>query len=568
MKALPCRWLLGGRRPLGRKPQSLPARPRPRPSRAHTLRLSFFCHYFSATWFCRAAYVVSPRLPLLIPFFALPLCASDWPQYRGPSHDGTSTEVIRTNWSDSPPRQVWKVPLAPALSSFTVSAGKVFTQVHRVVNGQDKEICIALSADTGQELWATPLGTAYYPDGGVGSDDGPRSTPSVDGNFVFVLTSYLNLACLAIGDGHVVWSKDLVAQYGSVVISWQNAASPLLEGGLIFLNCNAPGNRLLALHEADGSEAWKGQDDPMTQASPIIATIAGVRQVVFFAQSGLVSVAPLDGSVLWRYAMPFSVATAASPVTANDIVYCSAAYGVGAGAVQITNAGSQLSTNRAWRTPGASMNHWATPVYSQGYLYGIYGQAGLTTTLRCIELASGIEQWRQSGSGLGSVLSVSGLVLMLTEDGYLVLVNPDPTGYNEIVRYQALDGSSSSIAGLPVKCWNVPAISNGRIYARSTTEAVCLDVASAVAPLPLKLSGTLSASGGAFQLLVGTQDNSPLDTNRAANIDVLASTNLGLGSAAWLKLTNSPVLTNGQLLLLDPQSLTTPQRFFRTQEHP
>src|SRR5260370_15997368 len=197
-----------------------------------------------------------------------------------------STEVIRTNWSASPPGQVWKVPMAPALSSFSVSAGKVFTQVHRLANGQDQEICVALSADTGQELWATPLGIASYPDGGVGSDDGLRSPPSVDGNFVFVLSSYLNLACLDIGDGHVVWSKDLVAQYGSVVISWQNAASPLLEGGLIFLNCNAPGNRLLALHETDGSEAWKGQDDPMPLASPIIASIAGGRPGGLLAHSG------------------------------------------------------------------------------------------------------------------------------------------------------------------------------------------------------------------------------------------------------------------------------------------
>jgi hypothetical protein len=216
------------------------------------------------------------------------------------------------------------------------------------------------------------------------------------------------------------------------------------------------------------------------------------------------------------------------------------------------------------------MNHWATPVHYNGYLYGVYGQAGSTATLRCIELATGIEQWRQGGSGLGSVLLVSGLLLMLTEDGYVVLVKPHPTGYNEVARYLALDGSSSSIPGIAVKCWNVPAISNGRIYARSTTEAVCLDVAPAVAPspTPLKLSGTVSGQSGAFQLLVGTQDNSPLDTNRAANIDVLATTNISLGLAGWLKLTNPLILTNGQLFLEEPLSLTSPQRLYRTQEHP
>lgn len=495
---------------------------------------------------------------------ALSLDAADWTQYRGPNHDGISSDILRTNWSAAPPRPLWRIPLDPALSSFTVAGGRAFTQVRRTVDGQDREVCIALNADTGQELWATPLDTASYPNGGVGADDGPRSTPSVDGNFAFVLTSYLKLACLDVGDGHVVWSKDLVAQYGGNVIAWQNAASPLLEDGLIFMNGNAPNRRLLALHESDGSEAWKGQDDPMTQSSPIAATVAGMRQIVFFAQTGLVSVTPASGAALWRYPFPFAISTAASPVAANDIVYCSAAYGVGAGAVRITSSGTRLSTNQVWRTPGASMNHWATPVFYNGYLYGIYGQDSSTTTLRCLELATGSERWRKSGVGFGSVLVTTGLVLVSTEDGYLLLVAPNPTGYTEVARYLALDGSSSSVPGLPVKCWNVPAISNGRIYARSTTEAVCLDVAP-VAPPPLRLSGSLG--GGTFRLLVASADNTPLDSNRVANIDVYASSDLTLGLTGWIKLSNPLVLTNGDLLLDDSQPATT-QRFFRALEHP
>jgi outer membrane protein assembly factor BamB len=129
------------------------------------------------------------------------LPASDWPQYRGPTHDGISTENIRTNWSQSPPRRLWKVPLQPALSSFTVGGGRVFTQVRRPLNGGDQEFCVAMNADTGAELWATPLGIADYPNGGVGSDDGPRSTPSLDGDRVYVLSSYLLLACLDVASG-------------------------------------------------------------------------------------------------------------------------------------------------------------------------------------------------------------------------------------------------------------------------------------------------------------------------------------------------------------------------------
>ncbi len=504
---------------------------------------------------------------LFVLFGCFPVWAGDWPQYRGPNHDGISTESIRTNWSETQPRQIWKVPLDPGLSSLSVSGGRVYTQVRRAINGQDQEVCIALDAGTGQEVWATPLGIADYPNGGVGSDDGPRSTPSVDGNFVYVLTSYLKLACLGVNDGQVVWSRDLVADYGGTVISWQNAASPLIEAGLVFLNCNAPGNRLLALHEADGTEAWKGQDDSMTQATPVMATLAGVRQVIFFAQSGLVSVARDTGSFLWRYPFPFSVATAASPVVSSDSVYCSAAYGVGAGAVQITSAGATLAAAEKWRTPGASMNHWATPICLNGYAYGVYGQAGATTTLRCIEMATGNEQWRQSGTGSGGVLVVAHLVLLLTEDGDVVLVSPDPGGYVELARYNALDGSSSSIAGLPVKCWNVPAISNGRLYVRSTTEAVCLDVASA-APPGLKLSGTLSGSGSNFRLSIGTADGSPLDTNRVPNINLFAATTLTPGTNGWLRLTNASVLTNNQLLLDSPLSLASTQLFFRVKEGP
>src|SRR5436190_2911179 len=467
---------------------------------------------------------------------AATLCAGDWPQYRGPNHDGISTETIRTNWSVEPPRQVWKVPLEPALSSFSVSGGKAFTMVRRPVDSGQQEFCIALNADTGAELWASvPLDIADYPNGGVGSDDGPRSTPSVDGDRVYVLTTYLRLYCLSVTNGSVIWSRDLVTEYGSTVILWQSAASALIDGDLVFVIGNAANQSLFAFHKSDGSEAWKGQSDVMTQASPIAATVACVRQIIFFAQSGLVSVTPDTGSVLWRYPFPFSTATAASPVVGNDIVYCSAAYGIGAGAVRITDSGSQLTANEVWRAPFTSMNHWATPVFTNGHLYGIYGHAGTAASLRCLELATGNEQWRKSVVGMGGVLFVAGHVLVLNEDGYLALVKPDPTGYVEVARFRALDGSQGSDPGL-VRCWNVPAISNGRIYARSTTEAVCLDVADA-AP-QLKLNPALLGAGGTFRIFIGNEDGSPLDTNRVANIDILASTDLTLGLSGWIRLTN------------------------------
>src|SRR5438552_3906666 len=203
--------------------------------------------------FSRAMAIMPQQIWLLfgtaLAAMALRVCAGDWPQYRGSNHDGISTETIRIDWGQQPPRMLWKVPLEPALSSFAISGEEAFTQVRRQVAGEDQEVCIALDANTGAELWAIPLGSAAYPNGGVGPDDGPRSTPSVDGDHVYVFSSYLRLMCLDVATGQEIWSHDFVAEFGSTVIPWQNAASPLIVGDLILLNCNAPNQRLIAIRK-------------------------------------------------------------------------------------------------------------------------------------------------------------------------------------------------------------------------------------------------------------------------------------------------------------------------------
>ncbi len=496
-------------------------------------------------------------------WLALTLCAltpraGDWPQYRGPNHDGTSTETIRINWSEEPPRLLWKVSLDAALSSFSVSGGRAFTQVRRLHEGVEQEWCVALNAETGQELWAVPLGIADYPDGGVGGDDGPRSTPSVDGGHVFVFTSYLRLVCLDAATGQDIWSKDFVAEYGSNVIDWQNAASPLIVGDLIFVNGNASGARLTAVRKQDGSVAWRRHDDRMTQASPIAATLAGVPQIIFFAQSGLVSVAPQTGAVNWRFPFSFSTSPAASPVVGGDMVYCSAAYGRGAGAARITKNGASLAATELWKTTGANMNHWSTPVHRNGFIYGIYGQGNsgpLSVQFRCHDMATAEEKWRYTGHGRGGVLFVADHLLVLAEDGQVVLVKPDPTAYTEVARFKAVTG----------KCWNVPAIANGRLYVRSTRQAAAYDIAPKVLA-PLTVLPRLSAGGGKFTLTISTADGSPLDASRVAAIDILTTADLLAPLASWANVSASAVLADGQFRLEDLQSASTSQRFYRVEE--
>ena len=406
-----------------------------------------------------------------------PSHASEWPQYRGPNANGTTSEKILKRWPDAGPRQVWKTPLNAGFSTFAVAGDKAVTLVLRNVENVQNEVCVALDAETGKELWATPLGFAKYDGGGDtgapgnSGGDGPRSTPTIDGDRVHVLTAPLVLFCLNAQDGKVVWKKDLVKEHGARNIRWQNAASPLLEGNLIFICAGGAGQSLLCFHKTTGALVWKGQSDAMTHVTPVAATIHGHRQIIFFTQSGLVSVVPGTGQVLWRHAFPYRTSTAASPVVGGDIVFCSAGYGVGAGAVRITREGIGFKTTELWRKPNQLINHWSSSVYRDGHVFGLFGfKQWEEVPLKCIDIATGEEKWSKDGFGQGGTVLVDGSLVTLAENGELVVVEATPRSYNETARAKVVTG----------KCWNSVAVATGRIYARSTKEGVCLDVSEQV----------------------------------------------------------------------------------------
>ncbi len=399
--------------------------------------------------------------------------AVDWSQYRGPNHDGSSTEKILTAWPTNGLREVWKRPMKDGFSAVTVGGGKAFTQVAREVDGASQEVCVGLDANTGNELWATPLGVTGYDGGGDNGapdnkgGDGPRSTPSYDGGKVYVYSSRMILKCLDAADGKQVWACDVLKEHAGHYFRWESAASPLIEGNLVYVAGGGPGEALLAFDKNDGHVVWKAEDDMMTQSTPVAATILGEHQVIFFTQKGLVSVVPGTGAVLWRFPFKFSVSAAISPVVCGDVVYCSAAYGIGSSACKITKTGDSFSASEMWHDPANILaNHWSTPVYSDGYLYGISGQAKFAAApLVCVEVATGKVMWSQPGFGPGGCTLVGGNLLVLNDAGDLVLVKATPASYQETARSHVLAG----------KCWNCASISNGRIYARSTREGVSLD---------------------------------------------------------------------------------------------
>ena len=395
--------------------------------------------------------------------------AADWPQYRGPNQDGVSAERLTLAWPAAGPKVVWKTPTPNGFSSFAVSNGKVFTQVNREIQGKSQEIVVALDAKTGKELWFAEAGLGKYDGGGDDGTasnrggNGPRSTPSVN-----VFGQFLVLYCYDETNGKPLWKRDLMAEHGGRQIGWKNAMSPVVDGNLVFVCGGGASQSLLALDKKTGEVVWKSYDETMTHATPVAATIQGVRQIIFFVKSGLLAVEPTSGKQLWRFPFDFNVSTAASPVVSGDIVYCSAGYGIGGGACRIAKSDSGFTATELYKIPGDKLiaNHWSTPVCKDGYLYGMfsfkkYGEG----PLKCVEIATGKIKWTQPGFGAGNVIIVNNQVVALADDGQLVLVEATPDAYKEISRAKILSG----------KCWSTPALSDGRIYARSTTEGVCVD---------------------------------------------------------------------------------------------
>ncbi|HMO64005.1 MAG TPA: PQQ-binding-like beta-propeller repeat protein [Verrucomicrobiota bacterium] len=412
--------------------------------------------------------------PLLAACLTLSTAVSglaDWPAYRGPRGDGISTETgLARDWKGGAVTELWRLPASVGFSSFSVGGGKAFTLLQRTVEGAPKEVVVAFDAGTGRELWAAPLTVAKYDNGyDAGADDGPRVTPAYRAGRVYCTSALLRVACLEAATGRVVWEHDLMRAFGGRNITWQNAASPLVDEARVYVAGGGRGQSLLAFHKDTGAVVWKTGDERMTHATPVSATIHGVPQVIFFTQSGLVAVAPETGRELWRHRFRFNVSTAASPVVWQDIVYCSAGYGVGAAAVRISRSGDALKATELWRRTGnAHANHWSTPVAHEGHVYGMFSfKEYADGPLKCLDLATGEFKWERKGFGQGNVILVDGRLVALTDTGELVQLEATPAGYREITRRRVLRA----------KCWSTPAFSDGVVYVRDSKEGAAVRLA-------------------------------------------------------------------------------------------
>ena len=413
-------------------------------------------------------------LTVTLCIFVLESCitAADWTQYRGPRGDGKSSETLNVDdFLTGMKTPLWKAETNKGFSSFAVGGNAVYTIITREKDGENRETCVALDQLSGKELWAVPLSSSEYSQGGGDAGapgnrggDGARNTPTFDQDRVYIYDGHLLLTCLDAKSGTIHWQRDVINEFNGRNIRWYNASSPVIAGELVLVSGGGPGETFLAFDKNNGEMIWKSGDELMTHATPHLATINGTRQIIFFMQSGLVALDIQKGQELWRSEFPYSVSTAASPVINGDKVYCSAGYGVGAGLFQITE---NNQAEELWFQPNKLMNHWSTPIIHDGHLYGIYefkkyGRA----PLKCIDLATGEIKWSHPGFGPGNVILAGDKLVVLSDAGEVALVSAQPDAYHELGRVQAIEG----------KCWSTPALSDGKLYIRSTTQGACFDL--------------------------------------------------------------------------------------------
>jgi len=398
--------------------------------------------------------LVATVLLLSAGYTALAQSAGDWPQWRGPNRDGISKETgLLKQWPAEGPPLAWKANGAGrGYSSFSISNGKLYTMGLR----GDREFIVAFDVATGKEVWATAHGSAFRNDRG----DGPRGTPTIDGDRVYALGGNGDLSALDARTGKIIWSKNILKQFGASNITWGISESPLVLGNKVFVNAGAPEASIVALNKTDGSVIWKSQSDEAGYSSAIPVNVNGVTQVVFFTAQRAVGLDSRDGKLLWEYERPSNrTANAATPIARANRIFISSDYGTGGGVVEIKpdNKAQEIYFTKDMR------NHHSSSVLIGDYLYGFSA-----SVLTAMQFDTGEIAWRDRSVGKGSLVYADGNLYCLSENGVVGLVEATPTGYKEKGRFRIPQDS------LPT--WAHPVVAGGKLYLRDQDTIYAFDV--------------------------------------------------------------------------------------------
>jgi outer membrane protein assembly factor BamB len=394
------------------------------------------------------------RFVILVALLLTPLAlrAGDWPRWRGPHLNGISDERgWFVPWPADGPKILWRASVGTGFSSFAVSRGRMFTMGN--TNGMDSVWCF--DAASGRVLWkhsyACPLAPRFY-------EGGTLATPTVDGESVYTISKKGHLFRLNAASGVVAWSKNITEELNLKLPEWDLAGSPFIEGDLLVLNVGSAG---AALDKHTGKVIWSTGTNACGYSTPVPFHAGDKRAVVVLSAESVVAVELRTGRELWRHAWLTSRAVnAADPIFDGERFFISTSDGC---ALIRLNDGQP---ERVWKLTKAMRNYFNPCVLLDGHLYGINGTTHRPTELTCIELATGAVKWSEPGFGSGALMVADGKLILL-DKGQLSIIEASPAAFKPLARATILAG----------KCWTVPVLANGRLYARNAAgDVVCVEL--------------------------------------------------------------------------------------------
>ena len=406
-----------------------------------------------------------PAVGLLAVLMTSSLCsAADWPQWRGINRDDVSGETgLLKQWPNGGPKRVWLFEDAGlGYSSYSIVGNTLYTMGAR----DAVEYVIAVDIGTGKEKWSAEAGALYT----NGWGDGPRGTPTVDGDHVYAIAGRGNLICLNAADGKKVWEVALVEDLGGRLQSWGYTESPIIEGDLVVCTPGGPEGTMAAFDKKTGEKKWQTSDwtDNAQYSSIIGVSHNGGRQLIQLTMNTLAGVDPKDGKVLWKSEFPGKTAVIPTPVFKDGQVFVAAGYGVGCKSVKVGagNKVEELYSNTDM------VNHHGGVVLVGDHLYGYSDKGGWT----CMELKSGEVVWAEKKAlGKGAIHCADGMLYLLEEGtGTVVLIEATPKGWDEKGRF-VLEPQTEQ-RNPKGKVWTHPVVANGKLYLRDQELLFSFDV--------------------------------------------------------------------------------------------
>lgn len=390
---------------------------------------------------------------------SLELATGDWPGFRGLRRDSIVRGVtINTDWKTSPPKLLWKQRIGPGWSSLAAVGERLYTQEQR----GDYEAVVCYSAATGAELWLHQDETRFTE---IVAGPGPRATPTFAAGRIYALGASGKLNCLDALSGKLVWTRDIATDTGAKPPTWGFSSSPLVSHDRVAVFAGVAGKSVVCYRAVDGEIAWTAGQGERSYSSPQLATIDERDYFLMVSGRGLEALDPESGAVAWEYeweAKDNARVTQPHFIGEREFILGNGD-GIGTRRIALDKSGEQLAAREVWNTLKFQPD-FNDFVHHEGYLYGFDGNV-----FCCVDAATGERQWKKGRYGHGQVLLLADqpLLLLLSESGDVVLLEPNPQKHVELARFSAISG----------KTWNHPVVAHGRLIVRNGEEMACYALA-------------------------------------------------------------------------------------------